>query len=181
MRVVAGGRAGCKMGRETCEGFMRVAGLVLATLLAAGAAHAQEAELPAEVNWTVVGMRGGAMGWESSRIVADEAASTKTVRRLMYFETPKPIGSDNYSYTLQEITFVCGEAKFRYGAAVVMDAAGEKLGEGKPDGDWRGISPGTPESFLEGVVCRGVVPQRTKPYADMEAAMAGSIIQALPQ
>lgn len=161
---------------------MRVAGLVVFVALLAGAAAAQPpAETPAEVNWTVVGMRGGAMGWESSRIVADEAPNTKAVRRLMYFETPKPIGEDSYSYTLQEITFLCGESKFRYGAAAVMDAAGEKLGEGKPDADWRSVSPGTPESFLEGVVCRGDAAQRTKPYADMEAAMAGAIIQALPQ
>lgn len=161
---------------------MRVAGLVLCIALIAGAATAQPpAEARDEVNWTVVGMRGGAMGWESSRIVADEASNTKTVRRLMYFETPKPIGNDNYNYTLQEITFLCRENKFRYGAAVVMDAAGEKLGEGEPDADWRSVSPSTPESFLEGVICRGDVARRTKPYADMEAAMAGAIIQALPQ
>ncbi len=161
---------------------MRVAGLVLSVVLLAGAATAQPpGEAPPEVNWTVVGMRGGAMGWESSRIVADEAANTRTVRRLMYFETAKPIGDDSYNYTLQEITYLCGESKFRYGAATVMDAAGEKLGEGKPDADWRSVSASTPESFLEGVVCRGDAPQRTKPYADMEAAMAGAIIQALPQ
>lgn len=161
---------------------MRVAGLVLSFVVLAGAATAQPpTEAPAEVNWTVVGMRGGAMGWESSRIVADEAANTKTVRRLMYFETPKAVGDEVYSYHLQRMTFLCGQNKFRISEGLILDASGEPMGPVDESADWREIHPRTPEAMLEGVVCRGNVAQRTKPYADMEAAMAGAIIQALPQ
>jgi hypothetical protein len=160
---------------------MRVAGLILAAVAVTSAAMAQPPEAEPEARWTVVGMRGGAMGWEHAGIKTDEASSTKTVLRMMYFETPKPIGDDLYNYTMQEVTFLCGQNWFRFGEASVLDAAGEKLGAGKPDADWRELQPGTPDSLLEGVVCRGGAVARSKPYTDAESAMIGAIIMAQPE
>ena len=160
---------------------MRVAGLVLTAVVVTSAAMAQPPEIEAEARWTVVGMRGGAMGWEHAGITTDEARHTKSVLRMMYFETPKPIGDDLYNYTMQAVTFLCGQNKFRFGEASVLDAAGEKLGAGKPDADWRELQPNTPDSLLEGSVCRGAAIHRTKPYKDAESAMIGAIIMAQPE
>lgn len=155
---------------------MRFAVAALAALLMSAPAMAQGSQ----TSWTVVGMKGGAMGWETLNMKKDAAKNTVTLTRFTYFATPKPFGETPYSYLVQEVTFACNEAKFMLGGAEILDISSDVVGTGEAQTAWRDTRAGTPEGLLEGVACKGVTVANTKAYREGADALVAAVSMALP-
>lgn len=153
--------------------------ILIACMTAAMLAGGALAQTPTE-RWVVVGMKGGATGWESLNMEKDTAKNTVTLTRFTYFATPKPFGDTGYSYMFQDITFACGQSRFQLGEAFITDLGGTVLGKGSTETTWRDLAANSPEGLLEGIACRGNDVLNAKTFEDSDLAMAGAVALALP-
>jgi len=154
------------------------AAIVTVALIGSGGAAAQQ---DATEHWEMVAMKGGALGWETESIVEDD--DVITVTRLMYFAAGQPFsnGDGAFTFLMQDISFDCLSDQFQLGDSMIMDADGEIVGNGEPDGQWLDVEVDTVEELLEAVVCYGESIGDIFEYDTSDAAMAGAKQIALPE
>ncbi len=133
-------------------------------------------------NWIVVGMQGGAMGWDTSTIDVDTEAGVTTVDRLIYFATPRTWDDHEYNYEGQSISFKCKDKQFQLVGVLFMEDDGFVFDGGAPEEPaWEPVEDLTPEGVLWAAVCNKATILKTKIYTDLNTALAGAKAQALPE
>lgn len=152
----------------------------LATLGAATAAPVLAQQEPE--NWIVVGMQGGAMGWDTSTIDVDAETGDTTVDRLIYFATPRKWDDHEYNYEGQSIAFKCKDKQFQLVGVLFMEDDGFVFDGGAPeDPEWEPVQDLTPEGVLWAAICNKATILKTKIYNSLDLALAGAKAQALPE
>lgn len=149
----------------------------LAVLGATAPALAQEPE-----RWVVVGMQGGAMGWDTSTIDEDELMGGTYLSRLVYFADSRQWDGHDYHYERQDIGFKCKERKFQIASILFMEDDGFIFGSGVPEEDiWEPVEAATPEGVLWAAICDKAEILHTHIYDDFDAAFAATKALALPR
>ena len=146
---------------------------ILAALTAFGFSAAAYAQSPE--SWTYAGMRGGAMGWETSAINRDTQAGTASTLRFLYFAGP---AEGAFNWVIQHIRFDCAANTFRLmGGAYFAEEHPGYL----PDSDADlPVRSGTPEYALKRVLCDSAILSGALQAASMADAMDGAEKAALP-
>ncbi|RYG26639.1 MAG: hypothetical protein EON93_21305 [Burkholderiales bacterium] len=156
---------------------LALAAAFLAGFGLAAPAFAQEPE-----KWIVVGMQGGAMGWDASTIDEDEVMGGTYVSRLVYFADDRQWDGHTYNYERQDIGFKCKERKFQIASILFMEDDGFVFGSGVPEEDiWETIEAATPEEVLWAAVCENATILHTHDFKDFEAAFTAAKTLALPR
>lgn len=162
---------------------MRKLALTAAFLAAFGAAVSTPASARQKPeHWIVIGMRGGAMAWDTGTLDVDEETGAISIDRLLYFATPRKLNDREYNFEGQSIAFKCKEKQFQLVGIMFMENDGFILNAGMPEElVWEAVPDMTPEGILWEVVCNKATVRKTKVYNDVASALAGAKAQALPE
>lgn len=145
---------------------------VLAALAALGLSSVAYAQPPE--SWAYAGMRGGAMGWETSAIERDRAGTASTLR-FIYFAKP---AEGDFNWVVQHIEFDCGANTFRLMGGTYFTEA--RPGYLKASEENFPVETGTPEYVLKRVLCDRAAVTSARQAASMADAMDGAEQVALP-
>ena len=155
---------------------LALAAVMIAAAAVAAQAGAQQAQ---EESWVLVGIPGGAMGWDDRTLSIDDNG-VATVSRMMYFSSPKSMGGQAFSFSIQNVTLDCLSDEYLRGPAILFDAKGVQVGASDGEEAFIDVVSGSSEDLLESSICYGDVIENTQVFETRKAAMAAAKGIALP-
>jgi len=151
---------------------------VLAALAAMGLVGTAYAQPPQ--SWVYAGMRGGAMGWETTTASRDAEAGTASTLRFLYFAKPQQREESDFNWVVQNIEFDCAANTFRLMEGAFFNKARHGRSDQPALDEDLPVQSGTPEYVLKMVLCDRATVTNAREATNMADAMDGAMKVALP-
>jgi hypothetical protein len=146
--------------------------ITLVLLLGASPARTQAPE-----NWVYSKATDGVIGFETLKVLRDEAAGTVNGYNFVYAPGTNTMNGVVYSFSLSELDYNCAANAYRVVFTDVYDADGTKLQQFTPVDatTWVVITPGTIWSIGKAIFCDNAVLEAARTAASLGDAFVGAI------
>jgi hypothetical protein len=144
----------------------------LAALLPMAAAAQERADAE---RWIYARAKDGALGYEQTTIVKDDAAGEAYGFTFLYTTAPLTGHGLTYHYLLTEHEYDCRGRRIKLLGFDVFDARGMELGGFDVSApEWKPASSDGVQALLINIICDGANLDASREAASMEAAFAGA-------